>query len=206
MKQSFLILILSVCGLIACGETGNLHFKEGALQSLDTEISFSTLRAEVLNSKCISCHSNYKEYAVVSENAEKILASVEAGRMPKNSAPLSSAEISIIKNWINAGKPEGKKDQKPLGESEKIYAEILGPKCVQCHNPNGEAKFLDLSTRQAIWDQRAEILNFDEPEKSYLMEVVTDPVEPMPPTYSNLQRLTEEEVGKLTDWIRRGMP
>jgi len=195
-----------IFGFIACGETGNLHFKEGTLQNLDNEVSFSTLRSQVLNSKCIGCHANYKDYQTVSENAEEILASIESGRMPKNSSPLDSSEISYFRKWIEADKPEGNANIGSHSETDTIYAEILGPKCIQCHNPNGEAKFLDLSTRQAIWDQRSEILNFEEPEKSYLIEVMTDPEEPMPPKYSNLERLTQEEVERVKAWIGRGLP
>lgn len=206
MRAYFIHQICMLLCLIACGETGNLHFKEGEIQNLGSDMNFSSLRDEVLEPKCIGCHSNYKAYAIVSSIAEKILDSVEAGRMPKNSSPLSKAEIDFIRDWISAGKPKGATNNVPASETEKIYATILGPKCVQCHNPNGEAKFLDLSNRQVIWDRRSEILNFEAPEKSYLIEVITDPEEPMPPSYSKLERLTEEEVARITDWIRKGMP
>lgn len=203
--QLWSILIFST-GLIACGKTSNLKFKESELRSLETPVNFSTLRKLVLNSNCISCHSGYKNYSEVEANAEKILASVESGRMPKNAPSLGEEEIDFIRRWIEAGKPEGESESKPSSEGEKIFAEILGPKCVQCHNPNGEARFLDLSSRQVIWEKRSEILNFDAPEKSYLVEVITDPVEPMPPPYSKLERLTPEEVKRITDWISRGLP
>lgn len=206
MKSSILYLLISFFGLISCGETGNLHFKEGEIQNLDSEISFNSLRTQILSPKCISCHTNYKNFDVVSGSAEVILNSIETGRMPKNSSPLRANEINFFKDWIAAGKPRGNESERDQSEGEKIYADILGPKCVQCHNPNGEAKFLDLSSRQAIWNRRAEILNFEDPQNSYLIEVITDPEEPMPPSYSKLERLTEDEVERLKEWIKRGMP
>lgn len=205
MKQILLLTLIFCTGLIACGETGNLHFKEGELRSLETPATFESLRDLVLTPNCVSCHSGYKNFAEVHASAEAILASVEAGRMPKNAPRLAPAEVEFIREWIDAGKPGPASAPVPT-EGEKIFAEILGPKCIQCHNPNGQAKFLDLSDRQKIWERRAELLNFDEPEKSYLMEVITDPDEPMPPAYSNLERLTEEEVARLNDWISRGLP
>ena len=67
--------------------------------------------------------------------------------------------------------------------------------------------FLDLSTRQNFFDQRHNLLNnFEDVENSYLIEIITDPEEPMPPTWSNIERLNEEEVKTLIEWIKKGLP
>ena len=71
----------------------------------------------------------------------------------------------------------------------------------------GKQSFLDLSTRQKFFDRRHDLLNnFEDVENSYLIEVITDPDEPMPPPYSNIERLNEEEVKTLIDWIKKGLP
>jgi hypothetical protein len=123
---------------------------------------------------------------------------------------------------VDAGAPEfsgansGQKPEEPLGLEpnwKSISELIVFPKCLVCHNPNGEAKFLDLSTRQSFFEKRDELfgegqkfLDFLDPANSYVIGVITDEFEPMPPEYSGLPRLNEDEVRTLMEWIGLGLP
>ena len=97
--------------------------------------------------------------------------------------------------------------QKPVtADWNSILAVIFVPRCIPCHNPRGQARFLDLSTRESVLAARDKIFNFEDPEASYLIEVIRDPLEPMPPPTSSLRQLSEDEVSILIDWIAQGLP
>lgn len=134
------------------------------------------------------------------------------GRMPKNAAPLNDNLKGLLNTWVTSGAPRGGQNTSPVGTKlvatwESLSRKVFFPKCVQCHNPNGQASFLDLSTRQKFFDQRDDLLNnFEDVETSYLIEVVTDPDEPMPPSDSNIERLNKEEINTLIEWIKKGLP
>ena len=50
------------------------------------------------------------------------------------------------------------------------------------------------------------MFDFENPEQSYMLEVIQDPLEPMPPLDSGIPQLTEEEIAVLQEWIRLGLP
>ena len=149
--------------------------------------------------------------------------------MPKNTAPLSADMKNLLKFWIDSGAPEkslppsggeNREDQdddlKKPGDREEVILEakwgsisknIIFPKCAQCHNPNGEGSFLDLTNLDKIKEQKDYIIgDYNKPEDSLLYEVITDPFEPMPPPRSGLSKLTEAEVKVLADWIKADLP
>lgn len=201
-------LIFASVLLSSCGKEGPLAFEVKDLdQVTGEEVDFQTVRKAVL-SKCIGCHAQYGDYEAVRKDLDQIVASVSANRMPKNSPPLAQNLKTLLTDWARAGAPEGNSPGSAETELnfKKITREILGPKCVQCHNPNGQARFLDLSTRQALWEAREKLLNFEDPTRSYLIAVITDPEEPMPPVWASLGRLTEEEIETLKEWIGKGIP
>ncbi|NJL23880.1 MAG: hypothetical protein HC902_00960 [Calothrix sp. SM1_5_4] len=139
--------------------------------------------------------------------------------MPKTGGPLSNSLKELLKAWVDAGAPEFA-GQAPISEPieilpewNSIYDHIISSRCLVCHNPNGQAKFLDLSTRQAIFSSRDRIfgdgkklIDFTNPDQSYLIEVTQDEVEPMPPVWSSIRRLNDEEIRVLKQWIRLGLP
>jgi mono/diheme cytochrome c family protein len=97
--------------------------------------------------------------------------------------------------------------QKPLtADWASLTSSIFQPRCRPCHNPEGQARFLDLSTRESLLAERHRLFDFDNPDLSYLIQVVRDPVEPMPPLNSSLRKLSEEEVAVLVEWIAQGLP
>jgi len=126
----------------------------------------------------------------------------------------------LLSAWVRLGSPEqiGVPTEPSLPEAlaptwRSLSENIIFPKCLACHNSNGQAKFLVLSSRQAIFNNRNKIYNggskfidLEFPEKSYLLDVLSDEEEPMPPLDSNIPRLTMEELKTLQQWISLGLP
>ena len=189
-------------------------------QSNQTEvITFKEISEKVLKPQCIQCHQGYEKYSIVKKDLKDIIKSVNSNRMPKNLPSLDNNLKELLEEWQSQGAPEvartnpGNTEPTPVEPTKleptwnSLSELVFFPKCTTCHNPNGEASFLDLSSRQTFFDNRDYLLNnFENVESSYLIEVITDPDEPMPPPYSGLDRLTEEEVKTITEWIKRGLP
>lgn len=212
-----IILMLSSCG--------NYSEQKGAEEknvNLSSEpIDFSLVQEKIFSSHCVSCHQQYASYAGVRRELDSISAAINANRMPKAGGPLTDGLKQLLQSWIADGAPEvvgqtPKTDPESLQPTWKsMYDNIISPRCLVCHNSGGQAKFLDLSTRQAIFSRRNEIfgpdegmklVDFDFPEQSYLIEIVKDEVEPMPPTWSNIRRLNNNEIQIFIEWIRLGLP
>ena len=213
-----LSLVLSSCGNYlerkSEGDDGNLKFSK-------EELDFSIVQSKIFSPRCVSCHQQYGSYAGVRRELASISSAVSANRMPKTGGPLSGPLKQLLLDWTDAGSPEVA-GQIPVQEPVTIHPvwqsisdNIIAPRCLVCHNPNGQAKFLDLSTRQAIFSSRnrlfgegegKKLINFDQPDLSYLFDVINDDVEPMPPVWANIRRLNVEEIGALKEWIGLGLP
>ncbi len=208
---------MSSCGpshqSVGAGSEAALNLGKGA-------IGFSEVGALIFSPRCVSCHQPYNSYLGVRRELDSIATSVAANRMPKVGGILPDGLKLLLRNWIANGAPEfanqmGTEPEPAILEPNwnSISEEILQSRCLVCHNPNGQAKFLDLSTRQSIFAARnrmyggaKRLIDFDSPTKSYLLEIVQDPIEPMPPIRSNIRRLNSNEIRVVTEWISFGLP
>ncbi len=223
MKNLLFILLLVSCGnytdfkeeISSSSPGGSPGIEAGEEREL---ISFEQIKNKVLEPSCIKCHVGYDDYTTVKNDITKILSEVSQNKMPKNAEPLSDDLKNLLRNWYTMGTPlevsdsdednlPGDQVQELVATWESVSKRIIYPKCVACHSPNGQARFLDLSTRQKFFENRDYLLNnFESPESSYLIEVITDPIEPMPPSWSPFTRLTNKEVNILIEWIGKGLP
>jgi mono/diheme cytochrome c family protein len=95
--------------------------------------------------------------------------------------------------------------------SQSLWSLVFNPRCVACHNPSGQARFLDLSSPEVVRSQRdrlfgeEKLIDESEPANSYLIKVILDPVEPMPPISSGLTQLNKNEITAIEEWIRDGL-
>lgn len=210
--QRYFPLILCILA-VACGNYDKVT--EGPL--LDTsrfgasELSFASVKTQIFDVSCLRCHPGYANYNTVKKDINKIVGSVMSNRMPKNAAPVSNELKALLLAYVEAGAPLGGNENTspvpvPVTNWSHISETIIFPKCFVCHNPEGEASFVDLSTRQAIFEAREQLVNFENPDESYLLQIVQDEVEPMPPQRSNIERLTQDEIALLREWIRLGLP
>lgn len=174
-------------------------------------LSFSDVQREIFNPKCVMCHLQYENYGAIRRELNEISAAVETNRMPKIGGPLSEDQKQMLRNWIAAEVPP---ESVQLEANWKSISEnIVNPRCLVCHNPRGQAQFLDLSTREAfiknkdrLFGSGQKLINETQPELSYLIEIVKDDVEPMPPRWSNIRRLNTDEINILMEWIGKSLP
>ena len=210
-----IIIFFTFVQFVSCGN--KTEFKEEiptftSIRIPLSELSFEKVNTALFQSSCVQCHPGYSDYDTVFNEREKILNAVIENRMPKNAPAASDAQKSLLQAWVRAGAPFGQGDNRPdpivLEPSwESLSKLVFFPKCVQCHNPNGQASFMDLSDRQKFFEQREYLLNnFENVEESYLIEILRDPQEPMPPEWSDIERLSEKEVEVIIDWIQQGLP
>lgn len=212
------VLIIFTLLLVGCGEVFDFNKKPLKVtqnqgpQNVTTKITFQEIQEKVLGPSCLECHPGYSDYQTVKNKARSIQASIQSNRMPKEAPALDDNLKQLVSEWVNGGAPlgtpggsDGVVELKPNWAS--LSKKIFFPKCVMCHNPRGEASILDMSDRQKFFDNRVVLLNnFENPETSYLIEVISDPDEPMPPDYSGIDRLSNEEIQTIIEWIRLGLP
>lgn len=221
--MELIILTLSYVFLSSCG---NYLDRKSATESFDKPTQekitpdFALVQEVILSARCISCHQQYSSYQGVIRELSAIQNAVATNRMPKSGGPLTDNQKAILALWISSGVPEkvgspnNPTTPNPLEANWKSISEnIIYPKCLVCHNPQGQAKFLDLSSRQVIFDQRnrvfgvdSKLINFESPEESYFLEVLLDSEEPMPPSWSNIPGLNMNEFKVLNEWIVLGLP
>lgn len=130
----------------------------------------------------------------------KLFKDVESGRMPKNGQKLNEDLIYALAVWINMGAFEGALEKKDPKEEEIpdiaevdfefLKNKIFDPKCNTCHGPDGEAFYVDLTTR----DGTLQKVNLVEPMQSRLYKSVLSGRMPQ-----GGPRLTDSEIAVLPD-------
>jgi mono/diheme cytochrome c family protein len=91
------------------------------------EVSFSADVLPIFEANCTRCHGSTRQNGGLELNSytalmagssdgaviipmdaagSKLIELITSGAMPKNRTPLSSAEITLISDWINAGAPD----------------------------------------------------------------------------------------------------
>ncbi len=235
-KIIFVLLFLTNCNyknqkvdLNAAG--GNTTLAADTLITDELVMSYS-LRS------CQNCHAGQKQptldsAAAMKANIVKVLVEVQGGDMPPADAgyaPLSECQKSLVKAWAD-GSPKtvgeiaacknsgaGTTPEPPIIpielmplNYETLKTKILLPKCVLCHNPNGEdweaalipfTSYAELTTGEyaRYWNAPA--------ASSKVIEEVTehDGEVGMPPSDSGVKPLTTQEVDFITRWIDAGKP
>lgn len=207
-----LIILLLPIALIACKpqhDEGSDNYN-GSFKASDNP-SFEFVRERIFSPQCVKCHAHYSNYSSVLKELVQIKDSVFNGRMPKNASPLNIELKADLLNWIEAGAPF-KNDQPPPEADEllpnwiSIKENIFLPHCAICHNPNGKVPWVDLTSFEAIQLNKELLFNFQSPINSYIIELILDSNEPMPPPDSNIKRLDQKQIGVLVEWIKNGAP
>ena len=203
----FLLILMSACGN-SFADSGPLTVTQLGVNG----VTFEQLQQEVFVPHCLRCHGNYSSVEAITQALPRIISRVESGSMPQGGPRLSPKLIALLKNW----RPLDVTTPTALAPTwASLSVNLIGPKCMSCHNPTGQALFLDLSTRQAIFNERnrlsvddQKLIDFDDPDASYLLVRVKDPLEPMPPLppFSTIPQLTAAEADVLREWIARGLP
>ncbi len=117
--------------------------------SFSTDLDFATLKREILEPHCISCHTGkhaaYANYDTVKLAARGMLARMESqdpGRQmpPSGFSRVPLAQINRFREWVNAGTPEFKNGSpdavavEPIGFSEVRTQVLKSNNCTACHS------------------------------------------------------------------------
>ncbi len=192
------------------------QFENTSSESFKATIFFDEIKEKIINPHCLICHSNYSNYQTVKFHLPAIINSVASKRMPLNAPPLPEDLLDLLEAWLDEGAPLEKNEPdesqdiiqplNPTWDSLSLY--VFEPKCFVCHNPKGEAPWVDFSNRSTMIKTLIEHINFSQPENSNLIHRLKDSEEPMPPLppFSNLPQLTEDEINVVVEWINRGLP
>ena len=138
----------------------------------------------------------------------RVLAADAESRMPLESDPLPRAEVELLRRWIS----EGAKDDRPQFASqdvaffEKHIRPLLFDRCFKCHAGADPASGLQLSSRFGILmgGERGPAAVSGKPEESRLLKAIQHEGELKMPLRGD--RLGEEQVASIAEWIRRGLP
>lgn len=172
------------------------------------KLEFATIKTEILNKSCLSCHGGYADYNNFFKDKEDALAAIASARMPLGGPALDTDLVNLLQDWIDAGAPEFESDVSNPQILEPTWASIkeniIAPKCLQCH---GSGTFLPLATRQDFFDRRKDLLDdFKDVEDSKLIRRLQSNSNPMPPSWSGLDKLTTEEINIVIQWVEKGLP
>lgn len=139
----------------------------------------------------------------------KLYVEVESGRMPRGGPKLSEDLIYSLAVWINMGAFEnGVKKEDPIDKPEEpgevvelnfdfLKKKIFDPKCNTCHGPDGEAFYVDLTTREEVLRR----VNLAEPDKSRIYKAVFSGRMPQ-----GGPRMPDDEIAMILKWIETGAP
>lgn len=199
---------------------------------------FNSVRDAVFE-RCIACHAEkFSNYQTVFADLADISSRITSNNMPKSGPPLSDHQKRVLARWMANGAPEFQEpDRQPLPPPNRppsnppakpplnpppmtleptwqsIQANIITQKkCSLCHNPTGEANFLDLTTYAAALAMKnidignGILIDIADAENSQLILRLQDEEDPMPPKEAGVSRLTKNEVDVLIQWIRLGLP
>lgn len=133
-----LLSLLFIIG--SCGKRDKLTFE---VSEEHTPGTFRNLSANILETKCVSCHKNF----AIEENMLKYIDGnnpdtsilfqvVKDGSMPKRARPLTTVELEMVRMYIE------KVEVIRNVSFEELRTQILEPKCLSCHKKSGDEQFV----------------------------------------------------------------
>ncbi len=216
---------------------GKPEFVESKINEINidsVQYSFADIKEFVLKpNNCFECHSHFEDYSTTIENLTSITSTFQTDRMPYPVAkggqvePLSMQQKKMWMSWVDQGAPLFVGEQaEAVGESLQpnwfsIRNNILGPKCILCHNSFGRRGPNDMSTYESLmtWFQKSpKLFDVSDPENSHFIGAIIGRVDEdefffdaMPfissrDDVSDLSEVTDLELDVLKEWIGNGLP
>jgi hypothetical protein len=196
--------------------------------------SFADIKEFIFKpNNCLECHSHYDDYKSVFRSISSIASTLETDRMPypKSKAddvkPATQDQKKIFLDWIKQGAPKFVNETSTVVDDPlvpnwfSIRNQILGPKCILCHNSFGKRGPKDMSTYKSMqaWSQsNPELFNSTNPLNSHFIGAILGRVDddeffydamPFKSSLDDVQDLpdvTDQEFAVLIEWIRLGLP
>lgn len=199
-------------------------------------ISFQEISDRVLKPyNCVGCHSQYKDYGVVRRSVVSIASLINNGKMPfpkkkgQEVTPVAKEDFELLLKWIEQDAPEfstGESEVPEVPEMQPNFIslrnQVLGPKCILCHNsfgPRGPGA-MDTYTNIRNWfTKKPELFDFKDPENSHFVGAILGRVDddefyfdPMPyntpadDVSAVIAPITEKELDMIKKWIELKLP
>jgi len=219
LRSSFLfLLVLAACSYRTehrLEDLGDIFVS----QELLTKISYGEVRDVVFKPSCIACHGdsgnvNLETFESTRPHLEEIRAtSLNSRTMPKAPfANLNKTQLQYLAAWYQAGTPEFAKDPNPPRPPEvlkptfaSIKANIFVPKCIKCHNPDGNADRVPLETIEDLVKSPLEVVIPQNADESGLILVLLEGARgKMPPENSGISPVSASEIEIIKTWINNG--
>ena len=223
-----ILTFLLITGLLSfaftnCSEIETIKEQRASNQdSLIAEPDLGKAAMNILKVRCQNCHHSaqgnvggfvgiddydglIEQNQIIPGDAENspiyqsLVASNGVSLMPIGGA-LDSSEIEQIKSWIDAGAEAPKSEEViPLEASYfSIKANIIDPKCIDCHNSQTSQGSVDLSSYSRVMNY----VDTDDPQDSELYLSTLDGSMPPEPQHP----LSNEELTVILQWISNGAP
>lgn len=208
----WLIILSAAWSMTACNynkvkSTG--QGSKGANVSTKGVPDYATVQAAIIGPKCVSCHSdaggnkgstNLESLKSLRGSLKRALYRVEQTQDMPPGAPLSEAEVGMLRRWADSGAPEiivvGEKPNEDLASGPdnwtKVRDHIFEGKCQPCHQGDQPDGGLDLTSLAMVRD-KADIIF----KRTIILADM--PVTPLP-------QLTQPERDVLWNWFNSGMP
>lgn len=199
--------------------------------STDSNVFYETSVAEIVKSRCATCHdSKRREAGLDLSSTVGLVAGGDSGSVidrerpregllfrhvisgempPEDEKPLTADQITAIRDWIMAGakfRPQPRQRQ----VSKHDVIPILLLRCTVCHGTRRQEGELDLRTRDSILKggKSGKVVVAGEPGKSRLVQRILN--EEMPPRRKlvsvSVKPMTESERKTIEAWILAGLP
>ena len=109
--------------------------------------SFEEIKQKILVPHCLKCHEDVdNEKALMGwitptkPEESPFYVSIKSGDMPQDGSPLSEEELLLVEKYITSMKPN--QVEVPATSFAEIKANILAPKCLECHRKMGDEAVL----------------------------------------------------------------
>lgn len=184
-------------------------------------ISYSVVRTQVFEPRCLSCHATggranpkLESYEAVKENLNKIIMTTLVEKTMPKGGGLSKKEMAYLIAWINAGTPEkppGEEPDEPLKPTfTSLKKKVFGVRCMTCHSgdePSGDVSFDSLAALKASPREPLKMEDEGDPDTSGLVITITrEDSKRMPPPDNNEPALSKLEIDAIRKWIKDGAP
>ncbi len=203
-------------------------------------LSFAYVKEKVLDPyKCTACHVQYNNYKMAYKDRGAIISLVGSDKMPfpkrKNAEVtfVSDQDKKILMDWVGQGAPEFAGEAVDTVEMDplqptfiSIRDNILGPKCILCHNSYGNRGFgKSFDTFRNLWTWMQSNPNLIKTKKAegeapglFVESMLRDPNDPLeffsPMPFNTdkddvertIPRVTEEEIAIIQEWINLNLP
>ncbi|MCB0420127.1 MAG: hypothetical protein KDD61_03975 [Bdellovibrionales bacterium] len=159
-----------------------------SLPEPENNVYFDRVKKDLLEPRCIGCHSHFRSYEIVFSEITSIYSQILNGKMPfpqkkgQVVEPLTQEQFDLMKNWVDGGAQFTKENPNPSTVILKLEPTwislrnlVFGKKCILCHNSYGSRAPTAMESHSQLrlwWSKYPELFNIAQPEKSHFVGAI----------------------------------